>query len=337
MSSAMRRGRRIPLGVVGVMVFAYLSCATSAMAVSCEDVQEDGLLRVLTLNLLFSQFDTRDESLEKVAAFIAQQNVHLVLLQEVVGGLLSGTQDSSQDLQNKLEDLDVLYERRSRYETGVSGILVVKNAILSRCDILFSLVKTLSFANEDTGDFTIPVRRQVTMVRIRIPHIGNINVYNTHLCADCVPEDRQEQVEELLEFLNTVEGFFGGDDPLILGGDFNIDLNTPAEAPQSAYDLLTNALVDTYAEVNGCTDCCSISDIEMERFDDCTFGFPDNPFGGKTPKRIDYIFSRQGQWSPNDSKVVFNDPAEGDVVSDHAGVLTEFNVFDGAIPLVALR
>jgi hypothetical protein len=62
MSSAMRKGRRVPLGVVGVMVFAALSCSTSVMAASCENVH-DGL-RVLTLNLLFSQFETRDENLE---------------------------------------------------------------------------------------------------------------------------------------------------------------------------------------------------------------------------------------------------------------------------------
>jgi maltose 6'-phosphate phosphatase len=175
------------------------------------------------------------------------------------------------------------------------------------------------------------------MVRIRIPRVGKINVYNTHLCADCVPEDRQEQVEELLEFLNAIEGFFGGDDPLILGGDFNIDLNAADEATQSAYELLTSALVDTYAEKNGCTDCCSISDIEMGRFDDCTFGFPDNPFGGRTPKRIDYIFSRKGQWSPNESRVVFNNPAEGDVVSTMQVFLQSSTCLMGLYPLVALR
>jgi maltose 6'-phosphate phosphatase len=306
------------------------------MAASCENVH-DGL-RVLTLNLLFSQFETRDENLERVADFIAaqsrsQQQVHLILLQEVVGGLLAGTEDSSQDLRDKLAERGELYELRSRYETGVPGILVVKNAILSSCPILFSLAKTLSIANEDTGDFTIPVRRQVTMVRIRIPHIGNINVYNTHLCADCMPADRLHQVKELLEFLNTIEGLFGADDPLILGGDFNIDLNTPDEAPQDAYALLIeNRLVDTYAEANDCTNCCSTSNIE--RFDGCTSGIFDD---SGTPKRIDYIFIREEQWSITESKVVFNNSTNGGEVSNHAGVLTTLNVPKGAAPLVALR
>jgi maltose 6'-phosphate phosphatase len=289
MSSAMRKGRRVPFGVIGIMV--YLSCAAVGVAAPCEDVQQKGL-QVLTLNLLFSQFDTREESLERVADFIADHQVHLVLLQEVVGGVLAGTQDSSQDLRDKLVDLGISYELRSRYETGVPGILVVNNAILSRCPILFSLARTLSIAQEDTGDVTIPVRRQVTMVRIRIPRVGKINVYNTHLCADCVPADRLRQVEELLEFLNTVEGMFGADKPLILGGDFNINLNTPDEAPQRAYDLLTSALVDTYAEVNSCTTCCS----DAEGFAGCTFGIPGNPFGGRPGSCSTTQLTRM--WSP---------------------------------------
>lgn len=334
MSSAIRKGRRVPFGVVGVMVLVSLSYAAGSVAAPCEDVQLTGL-QVFTLNLLFSQFDTRDTSLERVAAFIAEHQVHVILLQEVVGGVVAGTQDSSEDLRDKLAARGAPYALRSRYETGVPGILVVKNAILSRCPILFSLAEPLSIAHEDIGDFPVPIRRQVTMVRISIPQIGNINVYNTHLCADCIPEDRRRQVEELLAFLNRVEGFFGADQPLILGGDFNIDLHTTEHVTQEAYELLlANALVDTYAEVHGCTNCCS----PEEGFEGCTLSLPNNPLGGgRTPKRTDYILSRPGQLSPTTSSVVFNNPHEGDVVSDHAGVLTTLAVTNGDISLVAVR
>ena len=133
MSSAMRKGRRVPFGVVGVMVFAYLSCATLVGAVPCEDIKQGGFLRVLTLNLLFSELEQRDRRLDRIADFIDRatqdkQEVHLILLQEVAGGLLAGTQDSSQDLHDKLAERGESYELRSRYETGVPGILVVKNA-----------------------------------------------------------------------------------------------------------------------------------------------------------------------------------------------------------------
>jgi maltose 6'-phosphate phosphatase len=148
------------------MVYLSHLFIVSFATAQCQDVAQTGQLRVLTLNLLFSEFEQRDLRLQRVAAFIAQEDVHLILLQEVVGGLAADTQDSSQDLQALLTGQGLAFERQSSFETGVPGILEVKNAILSRCPILFSHSQTLSIVHEQTGGFGILVRREVSMVRI---------------------------------------------------------------------------------------------------------------------------------------------------------------------------
>jgi maltose 6'-phosphate phosphatase len=268
-----------------------------------------------------------------VAAWIAQEEVQLILLQEVVGGLIAGTEESSEDLQEMLAQHGLLYDLQSSFETGVPGILEVKNAILSLCPILFSRSQTLSVVNEQTGDIILPVRREVTMVRIDLPDIGKVNVYNTHLCAGCEPEERLHQVDVLLAFVDEVEQDWGESGALILGGDFNIDATLPDEASRSAYAQLTEDLLDTYAELNACVDCCSVTD----GFDGCTFGVPGNPFGDGTPQRIDYLFTREEVWLAVASQVVFNGMTLDDWVSDHAGVLTTLAVQGENVPMVSSR
>ena len=75
------------------------------------------------------------------------------------------------------------------------------NAILSRHRILFTVAKTLPFVTEEPFEgFEIPLRRKVMMSRIKIPGLGNINVYNTHLCAFCDPNERWAQAQVLFQF-----------------------------------------------------------------------------------------------------------------------------------------
>jgi endonuclease/exonuclease/phosphatase family metal-dependent hydrolase len=101
-----------------MLVVVALSYAAGSVAAPCEDVQLTEL-QVFTLNLLFSQFDTRDTSLERVAAFIAAHQVHVILLQEVVGGVVAGTQDSSEDLRDKLAARGAPYALRPQLSDRV--------------------------------------------------------------------------------------------------------------------------------------------------------------------------------------------------------------------------
>jgi maltose 6'-phosphate phosphatase len=193
----------------------------------------------------------------------------------------------------------------------------------------------LSIVHEQTGDVVIPVRREVSMARIHLPDIGDVNVYNTHLCAGCEPAERLHQVEVLLAFVDDMERRFGDNQTFILGGDFNIDASLPDEASRRAYDLLTAELLDTYSFVNGCVRCCVELDLEDVR--GCTINLPGNPFGAGAPQRIDYLLIRDGPWIPVASQVVFNGLTPDDWVSDHSGVLTTLDVKGENAPLLSSR
>jgi len=287
---------------------------------SCADIRERGYINVLSINLLYSEFEDREIRLQTLADFIAQQTeqgepVDVILLQEVVGGLLAGTENSSQDLRDLLYERGLPYNLQTVTTSGIQVIIEVGNAILSRCRIFFTLVITLpSVWEEPSEDFGIPLTRKVMMSRIKIPGYGSINVYNTHLCAFCETEDRLSQAYSLLGFITDVEkAIWWSKDPIIVGGDFNIDLNTPDE--DYAYnEIIDFGLIDTYAVVNGCDSCCS----EEEGSLGCTYGVTGNPYADE-PARIDYIFIKD--LDVLGSEVVFNsDPSW---VSDHSGVLSK--------------
>ena len=301
--------------------------------VRCADVADRGHLNVLTINLLFSEVKDREDRLETIANFIDEQRaegepVDIVFSQEVVGGPLSGTINSSLDLKALLAERGMRYNLHYRLANGLPGFLTVGNAILSRCKILFTVSKTLPFVSEEPfEDFEIPLRRKVMMSRIKVPNFGEINAYNTHLCAFCDAEERLEQTYVLLEFIENVEDFIRGENPIILGGDFNANLNIDDDWEVYEQITLDCGFIDTYSTANNCTNCCS-EDEGYEDYDGCTFAVTDNPyainpFTGQTedPKRIDYIFVKGME--TDSSNVVFNsDPW----VSDHSGVLTRIDL-----------
>ena len=318
--------------------------ANSSIALSrqarCADVAARGYLNVLTINLLFSEVKDRETRLSTIADFIEVQEkeagepVDVILLQEVVGGPLSGTVNSALDLKNLLAERGLEYNLRYRLANGLPGIFTVGNAILTRCKILFTLSRTLPFVTEEPFEgFEIPLRRKVMMSRIKIPGFGKINVYNTHLCAFCDPiEERLKQAEMLVHFIKNVEKFIWGKNPIILGGDFNTDLNI--EDDWAVYDLITQdyGFIDTYSLAGECpydlTPSCCLD------YDDpgCTFAVSEknpyaiNPFTGEPelPERIDYVFIKGRRIETEDNLVVFN--TDPDWVSDHSGVLTKISL-----------
>ena len=85
--------------------------------------------------------------------------------------------------------------------------------------------------------------------RLDIPGFGKINVYNTHLCADCEEFERAEQIDVLLEFLNDLEENTGGGFPTILGGDFNFDRFRNDGEQRFQYEkIIDSGFSDAYAE-----------------------------------------------------------------------------------------
>jgi len=317
-----------------LILMANFSLALSWQA-QCPDVMERGHLNVLTINVLFSEVEKREDRLAIIADFMEEQEqegepIDLVLLQEVVGGPLSGTVNSALDLKNLLAERALEYNLSYRLANGVPKIFMVGNAILSRCKILFTISKTLPFVTEEPFEgFEIPLRRKVMMSRVRIPGFGKINVYNTHLCAFCAPiAERLKQAKVLMDFIEDVEDFIWWDkNPVILGGDFNANLNNLGDI--FVYALITHGgFIDTYATHNDCFSCCI---EEQERFDGCTWGVPGNPYAfnpftwqREEAKRIDYIFIKGKRIRTQESFVVFNSDLYW--VSDHSGVLTRIGL-----------
>ena len=103
----------------------------------------------------------------------------------------------------------------------------------------------------------------------------------------CDPTERLQQTQVLLDFIRTVEkSIWWDENPVILGGDFNINLNITEE--REAYDQIVDfGFIDTYSTANGCYSCCS----GEESYLGCTYAVLGNPYSGEEEfKRIDYIF-----------------------------------------------
>lgn len=305
----------------------------------CDDVAENGVLNVMTINLLFSEIENRDERLEAIADFIADSSdpsdpfdpfdqIDVVLLQEVVGGALIGTNNSARDLKDiLLNKHDLNYNLRTAFETGLPGLLAVANAILSRCEIRFSLVKRLPRATEVEFDGrVIKLGRNVMMSRLKIPGFGKLNVYNTHLCSRCDVDERDEQLEELLDFLNNVERFIPRDNPIVLGGDFNFDLFDDMGEERFLYDTIVTGEEFSDAYAAGADEPLdNLCEDEDNADEHCTVGV--SKLDGPNARRIDYIFTK-GFGEVIESRVVFNTLVNEDepTVSDHAGVVTGLNL-----------
>ncbi|GJL54046.1 MAG: hypothetical protein NPIRA02_11780 [Nitrospirales bacterium] len=322
--------------IVGVMfIITVLSgCAGqlpkngdgSEPLVQCDDVANRERLNVLTVNLLFSEIQTRDQRLDAVAKFAAMVPVDIILLQEVVGGVLVETANSALDLQGKLRARGGTYDLHTAFEVGVPGLLAVANAVLSRCEIDVKMVKRLPRASElefQGRDIKLP--RNVMMTRVFIPEFGTLNVYNTHLCANCPADELDAQLDILLRFVEETEEFFPQDNPVILGGDFNIDRFrvTPFEQ-QPFYDRIIDAdFVDAYAENRTLEDLCEDADVADAH---CTVGVSSLDVGDPA-RRIDYIFVKEAD-DVRESRVAFHtlvDPSQP-TVSDHAGVFVSIEL-----------
>jgi len=343
--------RRPFFGLLSALMLLAGMPFASAQAADCQDVVDQrGYLNVLTLNLLFSEVALREERFQRIAKFLGTQAVagdpvDLILLQEVVGGALVGTDNSAEDLRDILAEVTGEdYELRTVFETGLPGVLATANAILSRCDIRFHFARFLPLTSESVqlGDLTIPISRNIMMVRVKVPGFGRLNVYNTHLCAgDCTVAELGDQAEAAIDFVNDVERFFSffRRRPHVLGGDFNQDnfRDGPGPDPDTGlgrfgpeifiYDNITlgEDFEDAYAEGVG-LDIRELCQDEAAGDEHCTVGV--STFNGSNARRIDYVFVRN--FGPVvEGQVTFNSEVEGGIgpsVSDHAGVLVQVNL-----------
>lgn len=318
-----------------VFVAILLHTDASLAGARCEDVASRGFLKVLTINLLFSEVDQRDERLEILAQFIRRNEVDLILLQEVVSGRLADTSNSAKDLQRKIERGGLSYDRESALVTGVSGLLKVGNAILSRCRIVSAKEEKLPKVSElEVRGINVKLRRVVQVARIEIPGFGRSHVYNTHLCAACSFPDLGKQTDALLHIVRDNQESYSATTPIILGGDLNINrLNRLADEKSLYESIVAVEFTDAYAQSkNAPLDAlCDRDPMDGSPVPDehCTIGTGITELSDSNPKRIDYIFTRNYGWALRSSQVVFNSVVrprggvKGKTVSDHAGVYVQ--------------
>jgi maltose 6'-phosphate phosphatase len=306
-------------------VIMLLACIGQAFAgqPQCDDVMQRGHLNVLTVNILYSEVPHRLDRLRATADFIVAQEqagepVDIILLQEVVSGVLAGTVSLSLNLTFMLWQQGLHYNLRFRPVTGLPGIFMVGNAMLSRCAVTKFASRLLPYAPEVVEGIGLPVLHEVQRIIIDVPDYGAASVYNTHLCSYCPGQDRLRQTESIIDFLDAEPD--NESRLVVIGGDFNTDITVAGDVP--TYNLITedNGFTDTYAAASSCTNCCS----EAEGRAGCTYAVQGNPLAeGAPPVRIDYLFAR-GKFSDiRESLVVFN---QAPWVSDHSGLLSRIEL-----------
>ena len=192
--------------IVIILPLSLLVCCAAVQ--NSEAAAADGI-KVMSINLLFSEIDDRNKRLKIIADYVAKNDVDFVLLQEVVRGDLVKTNNSAKDLKEFIfERHDLKYYKRTETEDIPipfgSDLLRVGNGILSRYKIEYSDAKELPKTSESEvfDDYKLDFRRNVMMLRTTVNGYGPIHVYNTHLCARCKTKEREEQLDVLLKYVN---------------------------------------------------------------------------------------------------------------------------------------
>lgn len=308
--------------IVIILPLSLLVCCAAVQ--NSEAAVADGI-KVMSINLLFSEIDDRNKRLKIIAEYVAENDVDFVLLQEVVGGDLVKTNNSAKDLKEFIfERHNLKYYKRTETEDIPipfgSDLLRVGNGILSRHKIEYSDAKKLPKTSESEifDIYKLDFKRNVMMLRSTVNGYGPIHVYNTHLCSSCKIKEREEQLDVLLQYVKKEERNIPGENPVILGGDFNIDRIKKAGVENYLYEkVLLEGFIDAYAvaAIDPLDELCEDKDNPDEH---CTIGVTD--LGDSNPGRIDYIFAKDFRKVTN-SQVIFNSEITGHpAVSDHSAV-----------------
>jgi len=155
-------------------------------------------------------------------------------------------------------------------------------------------------------------RKGVLLTRIQHPKIGMVDIYTTHYQAEGTPAAQKIRLEDNNQVFNELIQRNHSPYPVILTGDFNF---TP---DQLAYRALVErlGLVDLYPTLHPGDPGYTIH--------------PNNPYkAGGTAKRLDYIFylPKPGiQFTPLEAQVLYQEPVDGYVLSDHYGVSARFKL-----------
>ena len=183
-----------------------------------------------------------------------------------------------------------------------SGLITLSKHPISR-------VKRLVF-KACTG-FDCFSRKGALLTTIKVPHIGEVDIYNTHLNAGKSKKVKYIQLKQLYKFIEK----YSANRPAVILGDFNI-------TPDSDFytylmdSLPLNESYFEYAKQNSSIDQNGYTYIKRSLIKKKI----------KSNRKLDYIFYlySSGQYIyPEYSKVIYDGSHDENQYSDHFGVQTQ--------------
>lgn len=269
---------------------------------------------------------TVDKVTADVAAFIAQQDPDVVLLQEV-DDLAKRThmQDQTQMLLNALPQYTVLNETfywKADYlpHPNIKGRVGMKLVVLSKYKIdKATRVALPAITTDDIVTRQFNLKRAMQQVHLPIQGGNELVLINTHLSAFAKGSDTMErQIEKVMAQIETL----GDNTPWVMGGDFNL---LPNDAALEAYTELRSHYNDQGTElvplISAYPSMPALDDINANPEPWFTYMSPSDP--SRSPNRtIDYIF-----YSPLVTKTG-GEVLRGDAkpLSDHLPLVIEFTL-----------
>lgn len=173
---------------------------------------------ILSLNLCQDMKEPRDSRFTKLADYIANNNVDMVLYQEGSGGLVDGCINSVSLLCRKLKDRHKLYHYVDVNSFGAICFMVFKTGILTNSK--FDWFESCSVGKPSGGIidvFPLPNRKNVVAIGI-----GDTMYVSVHFFSG---DDKTTQTTNLLTFISRLERKHPSQ-KVIVGGDFNMGSNS---------------------------------------------------------------------------------------------------------------
>ena len=240
----------------------------------------DKQLKLLSLNLAFWAVSGRDQRLERLAERIASEEVDLVLLQEVAGGLLMFSDDTAQNLQYALRRHGVFMQRRTDFAHKAGRLVQVGNAILSRCPIEKTYRKRLPPILElKVLGLSFEVGRSVLSI--------DLASLWTHMACGHHPSLRR--LHRLNKGLYSYRLYWMRSSSCWQATSILIDFRNH-EVERPLYEALASAgYIDAIASIRGTLDLCTAPTTPAA---DCTTGVTN--LNGPSTRRVDYVWIGAG-------------------------------------------
>lgn len=213
------------------------------------------------------------------------------------------------------------YQTKNRVDN--SGFLKYNSGLTSFSK--FALVKKDFFKFSMCSGADCYSNKGVSFMRLSVPNLGEIDLYNTHYQAIESKEDIR--VNDNREFEMLLKKNDVGN-PTIITGDFNFTNYDASDITSKAFTDFKRRFnpIDTFRAKNktdvGFTSNSSINDYvdkkdKSQRLD-YIFLLPENR--GISDQKLNYKFEVV------ESKIVFNQPVKGKFLSDHFGINTKIRI-----------